>query len=116
MTEFAFAFEKIITEPARKYVQITIEDWYSYITPVFDEYTFDIENKENAYRIIKDFIVNKENSPELVFEVGYCQHCVKWLDVPDACCKHRLASFKYDADYTLITGYSDRTYKIKIIL
>ena len=97
-------------------MEITIIDLYKYD----DEHTFDIMNEEDAYRIIKDFIVNKEKSPELVFQVGFCKnpHCVKWLE-EDTCCKHRIASFNYDAydaDYTYITGYSDITYKIKIIL
>ena len=110
-----FDFKKIITKPARKYVEITIIDLYKYD----DEHTFDIMNEEDAHRIIKDFIVNKEKSPELVFQVGCCEnpHCIKWCnDLPDTCCKHRIASFKYEEDYTYIEGYSDTTYRIKIIL
>jgi hypothetical protein len=74
-------------------------------------------NEADAYRIIKDFIVNKEKSPELVFQVGFCEnpYCVKWLE-EDTCCKHRIASFKYEEDYTYIEGYSDTTYRIKIVL
>ena len=109
-----FDFKKIITKPARKYVEITIVELYKYD----DEHTFDIENEADAYRIIKDFIVNKEKSPELVFQVGYCENprCVKWLE-SETCCKHRLASFKYEeSDYTYIEGYSETIYRIKIIL
>ena len=108
-----FDFKKIITKPARKYVEITIIELYKYD----DEHTFDIENEADAYRIIKDFIVNKEKSPELVFQVGFCEnpYCVKWLE-EDTCCKHRIASFKYEEDYTYIEGYSDTTYRIKIVL
>ena len=113
-----FDFKKIITKPARKYVEITIIDLYKYSSPMYDEHTFDIMNEEDAHRIIKDFIVNKEKSPELVFQVGFCEnHCIKWCnDLPDTCCKHRIASFKYEEDYTYIEGYSDTTYRIKIIL
>jgi len=112
-----FDFKKIITKPARKYVEITIIDLYKYAYPMYDEHTFDIMNEADAYRIIKDFIVNKEKSPELVFQVGFCKNprCVKWLE-EDTCCKHRIASFKYDEDYTYIEGYSETTYRIKIIL
>ncbi len=109
-----FDFKKIITKPARKYVEITIVELYKYD----DEHTFDIENEADAYRIIKDFIVNKEKSPELVFQVGFCKNprCVKWLE-SETCCKHRLASFKYEeSDYTYIEGYSETIYRIKIIL
>ena len=108
-----FDFKKIITKPARKYVEITIVELYKYD----DEHTFDIENEADAYRIIKDFIVNKEKSPELVFQVGFCENprCVKWLESDD-CCKHRLAGFDYDDDYTYIIGYSETIYRIKIIL
>ena len=114
-----FDFKKIITKPARKYVEINIVDLYKYASPMYDEHTFDIINEEDAHRIIKDFIVNKEQSPELVFQVGYCEnpHCIKWCNVlPDTCCKHRIASFEYEEDYTYIVGYSDTTYRIKIIL
>ena len=114
-----FDFKKIITKPARKYVEITIveyDDEHKYD----DEHTFDIENEADAYRIIKDFIVNKEKSPELVFQVGYCEkpHCVKGnYRCIYACCKHRIASFKYEeSDYTYIEGYSETIYRIKIIL
>ncbi len=111
-----FDFKKIITKPARKYVEITIVELYKYD----DEHTFDIENEADAYRIIKDFIVNKEKSPELVFQVGYCEkpHCVKGTyRCIYACCKHRIASFKYEeSDYTYIEGYSETIYRIKIIL
>ena len=112
-----FDFKKIITKPARKYVEITIIALHKYESQMYDEHTFDIMNEEDARRIIKEFIVNKEKSPELVFQVGFCEnpHCVKWLE-EDTCCKHRIASFKYDADYTYIDGYSDAEYKIKIIL
>jgi hypothetical protein len=112
-----FDFKKIITKPARKYVEITIVDLYTYAYPMYDKHTFDIENEADAYRIIKEFIVKKEKSPELVFQVGFCENprCVKWLEV-DTCCKHRIASFNYDDDYTHIVGYSDILYKIQIIL
>ena len=112
-----FDFKKITIKPARKYVEITITDLYTYASPVCDEYTFDIENEADAHRIIKEFIVNKEKSPELVFQVGFCEkhRCVEWLG-SYTCCKHRIASFKYDADYTYIGGYSDAEYKIKIVL
>ena len=108
-----FDFKKIITKPARKYVEITIVELYKYD----DEHTFDIENEIDAYRIIKEFIVKKEKSPELVFQVGFCENprCVKWLESDD-CCKHRLAGFDYDDDYTYIIGYSETIYRIKIIL
>ena len=118
-----FDFKKIITKHARKYVEITTIDPYTYISPMYDdEHTFDIMNEEDAHRIIKEFIVNKEKSPELIFQLGFCENprCLMWRDeLPDNCCKHRIASFNYDAydaDYTYITGYSDITYKIKIIL
>ena len=112
-----FDFMKITTKPARKYVRIFIIDKYTYSSPTYDEHTFDIMNEEDAHRIIKEFIVNKEKSPELVFRVGFCKnpHCVKWLE-EDTCCRHRIASFNYDDDYTYITGYSDITYKIQIVL
>ena len=112
-----FDFKKIITKPARKYVRICVIDRYTYSSPMYDEDTFDIENESDAHRIIKEFIVNKENSPELVFQVGFCENprCVKWLDA-ETCCKHRIASFNYDTDYTYITGYSDITYKLQIVL
>ena len=115
-----FDFKKIITKPARKYVEITIVELYKYDDENTDEHTFDIENETDAYRIIKDFIVNKEKSPELVFQVGYCEKplCVKgYYNLPDVCCKHRIASFNYEeSDYTYIEGYSDTIYRIKIIL
>ena len=114
-----FDFKKIITKPARKYVEITIIDLYNYSSPMYDEHTFDIINEEDAHRIIKDFIINKEKSPELVFQVGFCEnpYCVKrCYDLPDIYCKHWIASFKYEEDYTYIEGYSDTTYRIKIIL
>jgi len=105
-----FDFKKIITKPARKYVEITIVEYG-------DEHTFDIENEGDAHRVIKEFIVKKEKSPELVFQVGFCENprCVKWLESDD-CCKHRLAGFDYDDDYTYIIGYSETIYRIKIIL
>ena len=105
-----FDFKKIITKPARKYVEITIVEYD-------DEHTFDIENEGDAHRVIKEFIVKKEKSPELVFQVGFCENprCVKWLESDD-CCKHRLAGFDYDDDYTYIIGYSETIYRIKIIL
>ena len=97
-------------------MEITIVDLNNYASPNY-EYKFDIENEEDAHRIIKEFIVKKEKSPELVFQVGFCENprCVKWLDVETGC-KHRLASFKYETDYTHIEGYSDTTYKIQIVL
>ena len=111
-----FDFKKIITKPVRQYVAIIIVKLYKYD----DEYRFDIENKKDAYPIIKDFIVNKENSTELVFQVGFCEKplCVKGCyNLPDFCCTHRIASFKYEEnDYTYIEGYSDTIYRIKIIL
>ena len=116
-SDMTFDFKKITIKPARKYVKITVSDLYTYDHPVYNKYEFDIENEADAHRIIKEFIVNKENSSELVFQVGFCEkpHCVKWLE-EDTCCKHRIASFKYDADYTYIDGYSDTIYRIKIIL
>ena len=116
-SDMTFDFKKITIKPARKYVKITVSDLYTYDHPVYNKYEFDIENEADAHRIIKEFIVNKENSPELVFEVGFCENprCVKWLDA-ETCCKHRIASFNYDTDYTYITGYSDITYKIQIVL
>ncbi len=115
-----FDFKKIITKPARKYVEITIVELYKYDDENTDEHTFDIENEADAYRIIKEFIVKKEKSPELVFQVGFCEkpRCVKgYYNLPDNCCKHRIASFKYEeSDYTYIEGYSDTIYRIKIIL
>ena len=114
-----FDFKKIITKPARKYVEITIVELYKYDDENTDEHTFDIMNEADAHRIIKEFIVNKEKSPELIFQLGFCENprCLMWRDeLPDDCCKHRIASFNYDADYTYITGYSGITYNIKIIL
>ena len=109
-----FDFNKINITFPRKYVHIII------IKDDVNEYKFDIENEADAYRIIKDFIVNKEKSPELVFQVGYCENprCVKgYYNLPDVCCKHRIASFKYEeSDYTYIEGYSETIYRIKIIL
>jgi hypothetical protein len=98
-------------------VRIIIENIHKYGHPTYDEHTFDIENEIDAYRIIKEFIVKKEKSPELVFQVGFCENprCVKWLESDD-CCKHRLAGFDYDDDYTYIIGYSETIYRIKIIL
>ena len=112
-----FDFMKITIKPARKYVRICVIDRYTYSSPTYDEHTFDIENEADAQRTIKEFIVNKENSPELVFEVGFCENprCVKLLEAEN-CCKHRIDSFNYDTDYTYITGYSDITYKIQIVL
>ena len=109
-----FDFKKMSTTPARKYLEITVID--TYMCP---EYTFDIENEADAHRIIKEFICKNEKSPDLVFQLGFCENprCLKWRDeLPDNCCKHRLASFKYDADYTYIEGYCEVTYKIKIVL
>ena len=40
-----FDFKKIITKLARKYVQITVIDFYTYIVPKYEEYRFDIENE-----------------------------------------------------------------------
>jgi hypothetical protein len=40
-----FDFKKIITKPARKYVEINIVDLYNYASPMYDEHTFDIENE-----------------------------------------------------------------------
>jgi hypothetical protein len=112
-----FDFITIVTKPARKYVRIIIENIHKYGHPTYDEHIFDIENEEDAHRIIKEFIVKKEKSPELVFGVGFCKNprCVKWLE-SETCCKHRIASFNYDEDYTYIIGYSDTIYKIQIIL
>ena len=112
-----FDFITIVIKPARKYVRIIIENIHKYGHPTYDEHTFDIENEEDAHRIIKAFIVKKEKSPELVFGVGFCKNprCVKWLE-SETCCKHRIASFNYDEDYTYIIGYSDTIYKIQIIL
>jgi len=117
--DILFDFKKIITKPARKYVKITVVDLYQYSSPIYDEHTFDIENEADAPRIIKEFIANKEKSPELVFRVGICENprCVEWCyKLPDTCCKHRLSSFKYEADYTDIEGYSNITYRIQIYL
>ena len=100
-------------------MEITVVELYKYDDENTDEHTFDIENEADAYRIIKEFIVNKEKSPELVFQVGFCEkpHCVKgYYNLPDTCCKHRLVSFKHETDYTYIEGYSDTIYRIKIIL
>ncbi len=85
-----------------------------YEDPTYDEHTFDIGNEIDAYRIIKEFIANKENSSELVFEVGVCKipNCKKI----DTCCKHRIAAFEYEDDYTYIIGYSKTIYKIQIVL
>jgi hypothetical protein len=54
-------------------VRIIIENIHKYGHPTYDEHTFDIENEEDAHRIIKEFIVKKEKSPELVFGVGFCK-------------------------------------------
>jgi hypothetical protein len=109
-----FDFITIVTKPALKYVRIIIENIHKYGHPTYDEQTFDIENEIDAYRIIKEFIANKENSSELVFGVGVCKipNCKKF----DTCCKHRIAGFDYDDDYTYIIGYSKTTYKIQIVL
>jgi len=110
-----FDFITIVTKPARKYVRIIIENIHKYGHPTYDEHTFDIENEADAHRIIKEFIVKKEKSPELMFEVGVCKipNCKRFFDT---CCKHRIAGFDYDDDYTYIIGYSKTTYKIQIVL
>ena len=110
-----FDFITIVTKPARKYVWIIIENIHKYGHPTYDEHTFDIENEIDACRIIKEFIANKENSSELVFGVGVCKipNCKRLFDT---CCKHRIAGFDYDDDYTYIIGYSETTYKIQIVL
>lgn len=111
-----FDFEKIINKPARKYVHILVTDYYTHSYPMCTEHTFDIENKEDAYHIIKKFIMDKEKSSELIFRTGFCERheCVAWL-LSDTCCRHRIASFNYEGEYTCITGYSDVVYKIQII-
>ena len=110
-----FDFITIVTKPARKYMWIIIENIHKYGHPTYDEHTFDIENEIDACRIIKEFIANKENSSELVFGVGVCKipNCKRLFDT---CCKHRIAGFDYDDDYTYIIGYSETTYKIQIVL
>jgi hypothetical protein len=114
-----FDFEKIITKPVQKYVHIITTDYYRHSYPIREEFKFNIESKEDAYRIIKEFIISKENSPELIFQTGFCEKfkCVKWLE-SDTCCKHRIASFNYNNEecYTRIIGYSDLTYEIQITL
>ena len=57
-----FDFKKIITKPARKYVEITIVEYD-------DEHTFDIENEGDAHRVIKEFIVKKKNLLNLFFKL-----------------------------------------------
>ena len=110
-----FDFITIVTKPARKYVRIIIENIHKYGHPTYDEHAFDIENEIGACRIIKEFIANKENSSDLVFGVGVCKipNCKRLFDT---CCKHRIAGFDYDDDYTYIIGYSETTYKIQIVL
>jgi hypothetical protein len=113
-----FDFTLIVTKPARKYVRIIIENIHKYGDPTYDEHTFDIENEIDAYRIIKEFIANKENSSELVFGVGVCKipNCKR----VDTCCKHRIADFRYgydsDDDCTYIIGHSKTIYNIEIFL
>ena len=112
-----FDFTLIVTKPARKYVQIIIENKHRYYEDTtYDEHTFDIENEIDAYRIIKEFIANKENSSELVFGVGVCKipNCKR----VDTCCKHRIADFSYysDDECTYIIGHSKTIYNIQIFL
>ena len=114
-----FDFKKLATTPAQKYLEITVIDLYTYMFPKYEEYTFDIENEADAHRKIKEFISKNEQSPDLVFQLGFCENprCLKWRDeLQDSCCKHRIDSFKYDADYTYIEGYYEVKYKIKIVL
>jgi hypothetical protein len=113
-----FDFDKInITPitPARKYVHIII------CGPTL-EYKFDIMNEEDAHRIIKDFIINQQECPELVFQVGVCEKlsCVDLCNPNHYCakdtCPHRLVSFEYHEEYTYIEVYDGTLYKIRIIL
>ena len=111
-----FDFNKINITFPRKYVHIII------IKDDVNEYKFDIENKTDAHHIIKDFIINKEECPELVFQVGVCENpsCVELCNPNHYCapdtCPHRLVSFEYHVEYTYIEVYGGTLYKIKIVL
>ena len=116
-----FDFNKInITmPPPRKYVEITVKQTqigYS------NEFYFDIMNEEDAHRIIKDFIINYQICPELVFQVGVCERpsCIDNCNPNHYCatetCPHRLVSFEYQEEYTYIEAYGGTLYKIKIVL
>jgi hypothetical protein len=116
-----FDFDKInITPitPARKYVHIIV----AFKNGLTLEYKFDIMNEEDAHRIIKDFIINQQECPELVFQVGVCEKpsCVDLCNPNHYCapetCPHRLVSFEYQEEYTYIEVYVGTLYKIKIVL
>jgi len=104
--------------PARKYVHIII----NFSNGLTLEYKFDIMNEEDAHRIIKDFIINQQECPELVFQVGVCEKpsCVDLCNPNHYCapetCPHRLVSFEYHEEYTYIEVYDGTLYKIKIVL
>ena len=114
--DIIFDFNKINITPAQKYVHIIINGYNS------NEYKFDIMNEEDAHRIIKDFIINQQECPELVFQVGVCEKpsCIDLCNLNHYCakdtCPHRLVSFEYQEEYTYIEVYGDTLYKIKIVL
>ncbi len=69
--DIIFDFNKINITLARKYVHIIVGK-----DGCLDEYKFDIMNEEDAHRIIKEFIINYEKYPELVFQVGVCEKTI----------------------------------------
>ena len=118
-------FKKIPIRPVcdgKKNVNITVTEnlyQYSIYTHPHVEHEFVIENEEDAHRIIKEFIINNEKSPELVFEVGYCKNpttCNTIENYKYNCCKHRLRQFDYGPYGMCIKGYSKTRYKITIVL
>jgi hypothetical protein len=114
--DIIFDFNKINITLARKYVHIIINGYN------LDEYKFNIENEEDAHRIIKDFIIHQEECPELVFQVGVCEKssCIDLCNPNHYCapdtCPHRLVSFEYQEEYTYIEVYGGTLYKIRIVL
>ena len=113
-TDIIFDFNKINITPVRKYVHV--------IVCGIDEYKFDIMNEVDAHRIIKDFIINQQECPELVFQVGVCEKpsCIDLCNPNYYCakdtCPHRLVSFEYQEEYTYIEVYEGTLYKIRIVL
>jgi hypothetical protein len=116
-SDIIFDFNKINITPVEKYVEIIVGKDGN-----LDEYKFDIMNEEDAYRIIKDFIINQEECPELFFKVGFCENpsCIDSCNPNHYCatdtCPHRLVSFEYQDEYTYIELYGGTLYKIRIVL
>jgi len=110
-----FDFKKIKIISPRKYVEIITDNGMGSLK---DE--IDIENKEDAYNKIRDFIMEKEYTNEIIFEVGICKNlkCIEECNQNNYCapktCGHRIAEFAYCDEFTYIKGSLGTIYKIKI--